>query len=324
MAIQNFISGGFYGKVGKVIGQRWHNTRYIRSYFIPFNPRTEKQQSNREIFKIATALAQEAYNINKGSPLWDTSSKPQFSQMVGVAKMRLQAGKSPAEALPLYPDGYSPSATLTAPSVDWSSWGTKATITDSSYRFTQSRTMAIEIHCKNEHVAQSVFFHDTVTIPAGSYFSYAFLNASTYSLPAGSNIQAVSTDDSLYGGSSIRLPPFNLTQPATPLLTVALSAPSIQKDIPNKEIFILFDIKGITIPFEVGATIRYYDIHYSSWENTIFSFEHDPPYPPGIFLEVVDDYTFPSGSYIHPGTGIINTGTARIQLAWSQYAFSFP
>jgi hypothetical protein len=26
LAIQNFISGGFYGKVGKVIGQRWHNT----------------------------------------------------------------------------------------------------------------------------------------------------------------------------------------------------------------------------------------------------------------------------------------------------------
>ena len=35
MAKQNIISGGFYGKVGELIGQRWKNIRTVRAYTKP-------------------------------------------------------------------------------------------------------------------------------------------------------------------------------------------------------------------------------------------------------------------------------------------------
>jgi hypothetical protein len=105
MAIQNFLSGGFYGKLGDVVGQRWKNKRTIRSYVIPLDPKTEKQLLNREQFALAVELAQEAMALNKGCSAWKTNSKPEFSLRVSTAKLRIQTGASPEIALPLFPDG---------------------------------------------------------------------------------------------------------------------------------------------------------------------------------------------------------------------------
>ena len=58
MAVQNFLSGGYYGKLGETVGQRWKNKRTIRTYVIPRNPRTEKQQANRGLFANAVTFAQ--------------------------------------------------------------------------------------------------------------------------------------------------------------------------------------------------------------------------------------------------------------------------
>lgn len=124
MAIQNFISGGFYGKIGDLVGQRWRNKRIVRRYVVGRNPRTELQQQNRSLFGQSVALAQSAMNINKGVPAWSNPSVGEFSWRVGTAKSRLQQSLSLHAAFPLFPDNYVPSHTFTELSLgDIESWG---------------------------------------------------------------------------------------------------------------------------------------------------------------------------------------------------------
>lgn len=105
MAIQNFISGGFYGKLGAMVGQRWRNKRTLRRYVIPNNPQTPLQQANRSVFSQGVKLAQEAMNLNKGLGLWYIEAIPEFSARVGQASRELTSGKSPADSLPIFPLG---------------------------------------------------------------------------------------------------------------------------------------------------------------------------------------------------------------------------
>lgn len=106
MARQSFLSGGFIGKLGDVVGQRWKNKKIVRRYVVGANPDTELQKQNRATFATATRLAQQAMNINGHTGAWDNSLVPEFSQRVGQAMRKLKEGATEQEALPLYPDGY--------------------------------------------------------------------------------------------------------------------------------------------------------------------------------------------------------------------------
>lgn len=108
MGFQNFIDGGFIGKVGNVVGQRWKDKRMIRTYVKGTQPNTPAQLESRQLFRIANQLAQQAMNINGHTGIWDTSQKPEYAQRVGLAYKRLRAGIPPEQALPLYPEGYVP------------------------------------------------------------------------------------------------------------------------------------------------------------------------------------------------------------------------
>lgn len=108
MGFQNFIDGGFIGKVGNVVGQRWKDKRMIRTYVKGTQPNTPAQLESRRLFRIANQLAQQAMNINGHTGIWDTSQKPEYAQRVGLAYKRLRAGVPPEQALPLYPEGYVP------------------------------------------------------------------------------------------------------------------------------------------------------------------------------------------------------------------------
>ena len=108
MGFQNFVDGGFIGKVGNVVGQRWKDKRMIRTYVKGTQPNTPAQLASRELFRIANKLAQQAMNINGHTGIWDTSQKPEYAQRVGLAYKRLRAGIPPEQALPLYPEGYVP------------------------------------------------------------------------------------------------------------------------------------------------------------------------------------------------------------------------
>lgn len=129
MGFQNFIDGGFIGKVGNVVGQRWKDKRMIRSYVKGTQPNTPAQLESRRLFRIANQLAQQAMNINGHTGIWDTSQKPEYAQRVGLAYKRLRAGMTPEQALPLYPEGYVPPQDLQIVSVTLNEVQNTVTIT---------------------------------------------------------------------------------------------------------------------------------------------------------------------------------------------------
>lgn len=112
MAKQNFLNGGYIGKLGNTVGQRWKDKKIVRTYVIPANPNTPAQQTARQQFATANKLAQQAMNINGHTGVWDTSTKPEYSQRVGQAMKRLRLGYSEQDSLPLYPEGQSPAVGL--------------------------------------------------------------------------------------------------------------------------------------------------------------------------------------------------------------------
>jgi len=108
MAIQSFKDGGFYGKVGKFVGERFKGGYMLRTWAKTPRHTTEPALLVKSQFQHAVELAQQALIINKGDPSWDTSTKPEFGLRVGTAMRRIRKGLPDSEALPLYPDGYAP------------------------------------------------------------------------------------------------------------------------------------------------------------------------------------------------------------------------
>lgn len=112
MGKQNTISGGFYGKVGALIGQRWHNIRTVRAYTKPTNPRTNKQQANRKTFADLTKNAQIGQSMNYKAPCFDTIDNSEWGIRMACASKLKKAGQSNLNLIPLFPYGYIPQFTI--------------------------------------------------------------------------------------------------------------------------------------------------------------------------------------------------------------------
>lgn len=113
MAIQNFLSGGYYGKLGQTIGQRWKNKRTVKSYAVPTNPRTEKQQANRGRFAYGVKLAQLAQAATYRSLLFSSESNTEWALRMSVAKNATDSGITGLDAVPLCPTGFVPKYLIT-------------------------------------------------------------------------------------------------------------------------------------------------------------------------------------------------------------------
>ena len=323
MATQNFLSGGYYGKLGDTVGQRWHNKRIIRTYVIPHNPRTEAEQANRRLFARATRLAQVAFKANKGSPLWDTSQMGQFSILVQVALRHLKAGMSDAEAIPLYPDGYDPAIVLSNASTDWSSWPSSVTVAAESHVMTHTRMFRITVSCKDEHTGNIVSLSYDKSITPGSYVSYVFVQAMRYSLPAGSHISAVTIDDAQRGGSSISLPTVQLLQPSLPWVTITITWSSHYYNTATKMMYIYaYNVPQMQDTDDI-FNLLYYNNEDDDWDNTDI---HATWSPPGALTIAIlsDDITqFPSGCQIEEGGNAQEEETCWMELCWNEYEFSW-
>lgn len=121
MAIQNFLSGGYYGKLGATVGQRWKNKRTIRTYVVPANPRTPTQQANRGKFADAVTYAQMGMQMNYYCTLFDDPNFTKWNYRMKVARELKNAGLSELDLIPLYPISFNPPVLLTE--------FTKATVT---------------------------------------------------------------------------------------------------------------------------------------------------------------------------------------------------
>ena len=113
MAVQNFLSGGYYGKLGDTVGQRWKNKRTIRAYVIPANPRTEKQQKNRGNFGECTAKAQLALQMNYNTTLFNSTTASAWNMRMSTARQLQKDGKQGLDLIPLCPISFTPTYIIT-------------------------------------------------------------------------------------------------------------------------------------------------------------------------------------------------------------------
>lgn len=113
MAVQNFLSGGYYGKLGDTVGQRWKNKRTIRAYVIPANPRTEKQQKNRGNFGECTAKAQLALQMNYNTTLFNSTTASAWNMRMSTARQLQKDGKQGLDLIPLCPTSFTPTYIIT-------------------------------------------------------------------------------------------------------------------------------------------------------------------------------------------------------------------
>ena len=108
MAVQNFIEGGFYGKLGQTVGQRWRNIRIIKAYTIPHNPRTPKQQAMRGLFAEAVESSQVSMMLNQGSPIFDVEDNTSWGVRMASALARQKLGLTGFNLLPVIPKDFLP------------------------------------------------------------------------------------------------------------------------------------------------------------------------------------------------------------------------
>lgn len=108
MAIQNFLSGGYYGKLGATVGQRWKNKRTIRTYVKPANPRTEVQQANRNKFANAVTFAQMGMQMNYYATVFVDPNFTHWNYRMKVARELRNQGLTGLDLIPLYPNSFVP------------------------------------------------------------------------------------------------------------------------------------------------------------------------------------------------------------------------
>ena len=113
MAIQNFLSGGYYGKLGATVGQRWKNKRTIRTYVVPANPRTPTQQANRNKFANAVTFAQMGMQMNYYCTLFEDPNFTKWNYRMKVARELKNAGLTELDLIPLYPITFNPPTLIT-------------------------------------------------------------------------------------------------------------------------------------------------------------------------------------------------------------------
>lgn len=117
MAKFNTLSGGYYGKLGATVGQRWKNLRTVRTYVIPTNPQTPKQQSNRNRFADCVWYAQIAQQINPKVTAFDTTSKTLWNCRMSTARALQDLEYTQMDRIPLYPTTLSLPNTISAASI---------------------------------------------------------------------------------------------------------------------------------------------------------------------------------------------------------------
>ena len=108
MAIQNFLAGGYYGKLGATVGQRWKNKRTIRTYVVPANPRTEIQQANRGKFANAVTYAQMGMQMNYYATCFNDPNFTHWNYRMKTARELKNAGLTNLDLIPLYPLTFTP------------------------------------------------------------------------------------------------------------------------------------------------------------------------------------------------------------------------
>ena len=210
MAKQNFLAGGYYGKLGATVGQRWRNKRTIRTYVKTPNPNTPAQRQNRGRFTLAIRNAQEAMVFNKGAPAWEIPDKTEFQYRTSTAKRRIDAGQTGFAVLPLFPDNYTPFCTIS--NIQKVSQGNRI------YRFTSAtydhtadqRELIIAMTLRNTQTMQTEQVRFAIVIPPNEDYLFEVQLDAIHEFTAESTIFGVSIEDAENSGNMVYIPEQNV------------------------------------------------------------------------------------------------------------------
>lgn len=221
MATQNFVAGGFYGKLGAMVGQRWRNKRIVRAYAVPANPRTEMQQGNRARFAQACAAAQEALIFNKNAPCWQFENKTEWMARVGEAKTRIDNGITGWLAVPLYPSGTTPEMTVTDIESVTGEHGGVLLQSAQLATLTTSRKFTLQVKMLEQSSGNLVNVYLAGSTIAGAADLVEITPDSGYALTSDSTIVGITYDDAENDNKIIYIAPQKIEVPQNVLITDA-------------------------------------------------------------------------------------------------------
>lgn len=114
MATQNFLSGGYYGKLGATVGQRWKNKRTIRTYVIPHDPKTPDQIAQRTKFGSGVFYAQLAQQANYSCTFFNSESMTNWNRRMSIAVENKSLFTTLLSLIPLIPNNSVAPYTITS------------------------------------------------------------------------------------------------------------------------------------------------------------------------------------------------------------------
>lgn len=203
MGKQNTISGGFYGKVGAFIGQRWHNIRTIKAYAKPSNPRTEKQQANRHVFADYTKNAQIGQGMNYNAPCFSGIDNSEWGIRMACASQLKKSGQSGLNLIPLFPYGYVPQFSIKGITLEETKGGIKAIFSVEGELPTNERDLSILVSTKeSENGAETWELYRTI-LNKGTAQTFEIEEINVQELNEFTKMLIVSNDDKENGGEMV-------------------------------------------------------------------------------------------------------------------------
>lgn len=206
MAKQNFLAGGFYGKLGATVGQRWRNKRTLRVYVKTPNPNTPAQQANRGAFARAIKASQEAMVFNKGTQAFYTEGLTEFQYRTSTAKQRIDAGLTGFAVLPLFPDSYTPSVTVTSLSRSVAQGGAVRVSSVSLPVSSEPRELIISVTLRSTATGEYEPWRFRVRLATSGDWLFEFTPPAGYAPGEESRIYGVSCDDAQYDDRMVYIP----------------------------------------------------------------------------------------------------------------------
>ncbi len=205
MGKQNFIQGGFKGKVGNVIGAGWKDMLTIRAFTKPANPKTERQTTVRNAFKLKVKASQLANQCNYGSSLFSSTSNTSWGLRMAAASSFYAEDKNIIQFVPLIPYGYTPDYPTSA---DPQTTGGTVVLSWDTADDISGRSVNVLIWAlKNDGVTyDAVIIAGTVAGSSGAWTVTVSLPAG-YSIGEDSYLAAISSDDSSFSDKTLYQPP---------------------------------------------------------------------------------------------------------------------
>lgn len=206
MAKQNFIAGGYVGKLGETVGQRWKNIRTVRVYVIPHNPRTPAQQACRRKFAESVPYAQIGMQFNAKAPCWEATNKTEWQGRMSVAKVNIDNGVTGRNAIPLFPLGYTPANQITAAAFMDNGSGDYTLFLTGSQDIETGRRFMLSIECENT-VSGEMEEVMVEAVATGAVQNAVTLHLDGHVLDEGDIIFGVSCNDADFSGTLCHVPP---------------------------------------------------------------------------------------------------------------------